>query len=60
MYFVHSFYVKPKDTGIIATETDYPTPFTSAIWIDNVMATQFHPEKSQTVGLAMLRKFVEW
>jgi imidazole glycerol-phosphate synthase subunit HisH len=60
VYFVHSFYVKPKDASIIATETDYPTPFTSAIWHENVMATQFHPEKSQKVGLAMLRNFVEW
>jgi glutamine amidotransferase len=60
VYFVHSYYVKPKDAGIIATETDYPTPFTSAIWRDNVVATQFHPEKSQQVGLAMLRKFAEW
>lgn len=59
VYFVHSYYVKPRDAAMIATETDYPTPFTSAIWIDNVMATQFHPEKSQKVGLAMLRKFAE-
>lgn len=57
VYFVHSYYVVPKDLKIIATETDYPTPFTSAIWKDNVFATQFHPEKSQKVGLAMLQKF---
>lgn len=57
VYFVHSYYVKPKDASIIAAETDYPTPFTSAIWADNVMATQFHPEKSQRVGLGMLRSF---
>ena len=57
VYFVHSYYVKPKDASIIATETDYPTPFTSAIWRDNVFATQFHPEKSQRVGLTMLRNF---
>lgn len=60
VYFVHSYYVKPKDADLIATETDYPTPFTSAIWRDNVVATQFHPEKSQKVGLAMLKKFSEW
>jgi imidazole glycerol-phosphate synthase subunit HisH len=59
VYFVHSYYVKPKDESIIATETDYPTPFTSAIWRDNVFATQFHPEKSQQVGLAMLRQFAQ-
>ncbi len=57
VYFVHSYYVKPKDARIIAAETDYGTPFTSAIWHENVMATQFHPEKSQRVGLAMLNQF---
>jgi glutamine amidotransferase len=57
VYFVHSYYVVPKDAGIIATETDYPTPFTSAIWCENVFATQFHPEKSQHVGQTMLRNF---
>ena len=60
VYFVHSYYVTPKDAGIIATETDYPTPFASAIWRDNVFATQFHPEKSQQVGLSMLKAFAEW
>lgn len=59
VYFVHSYYVRPKDDSIVATETDYPTPFTSAIWRDNVFATQFHPEKSQAVGLGMLRRFAE-
>jgi imidazole glycerol-phosphate synthase subunit HisH len=59
VYFVHSYYVKPKDASIIAAQTDYPTPFTSVIWKDNVMATQFHPEKSQRVGLAMLKNFAE-
>jgi glutamine amidotransferase len=59
VYFVHSYYPVPKDRGIIATETDYPTPFTSAVWCDNVFATQFHPEKSQQVGLTMLRNFTE-
>lgn len=57
VYFVHSYCVVPKDRSIIATETDYPTPFTSSIWKDNVYATQFHPEKSQQVGLTMLRNF---
>jgi glutamine amidotransferase len=57
VYFVHSYYVVPKDRGLIATETDYPTPFTSSIWHENVFATQFHPEKSQRVGLAMLHNF---
>jgi glutamine amidotransferase len=57
VYFVHSYYVVPRDRGIIATETDYPTPFTSAIWHENVFASQFHPEKSQRVGLQILRNF---
>ena len=47
----------PKDPDLFATETDYPTPFTSAIWRENVFATQFHPEKSQRMGLAMLHNF---
>jgi glutamine amidotransferase len=59
VYFVHSYYAVPKDANIIATETDYPTPFTSMIWQDNVFATQFHPEKSQRVGLGMLRNFAQ-
>jgi glutamine amidotransferase len=57
VYFVHSYCVVPKDRSLVATETDYPTPFTSAISHENVFATQFHPEKSQLVGLAMLRRF---
>jgi glutamine amidotransferase len=59
VYFVHSYYVVPKDSALVATETDYPTPFTSAIWCENVFATQFHPEKSQRVGLVMLRQFAD-
>jgi imidazole glycerol-phosphate synthase subunit HisH len=57
VYFVHSYYVRPKDTTMVATETDYPTPFASSIRHENVFATQYHPEKSQKVGLAMLRSF---
>ncbi len=59
VYFVHSYCVVPKDPNLIATETDYPTPFTSAIWHENVFATQFHPEKSQKVGLSILKCFAE-
>jgi glutamine amidotransferase len=57
VYFVHSYYVVPDDTQLVATETDYPVPFASAVWHENVFATQFHPEKSQKVGLAMLGRF---
>ena len=59
-YFVHSYYVKPDDEGIIAATTEYGVEFTSAIWRDNVMAVQFHPEKSQTLGLGLLKNFGEF
>lgn len=59
VYFVHSYYAVPGDRGIIAAEADYPTPFAAAVWRDNVYATQFHPEKSQSVGLTMLKNFAE-
>jgi glutamine amidotransferase len=59
VYFVHSYYVAPRDREVIATETSYPQPFTSMIWRDNLFATQFHPEKSQADGLRMLRNFAE-
>ena len=58
-YFVHSYYVVPAEPQVIATETDYPEPFCSMIWRDNVYATQFHPEKSQADGLRVLRNFAE-
>ena len=57
VYFVHSYYVKPEDEAVVASTTHYGIDFCSAIWRDNVMATQFHPEKSQDKGLAMLRNF---
>jgi len=57
VYFVHSYYVVPDEPAVIATETGYGRIFCSSIWRDNVMATQFHPEKSQAVGLQMLRNF---
>jgi glutamine amidotransferase len=56
-YFVHSFYVVPEDRGIVAGTTDYNGSFTSMIWKDNVFATQFHPEKSQGLGLIILKDF---
>jgi len=59
LYFVHSYYVAPKDSQVIAAETDYGGPFCSMIWRDNVFATQFHPEKSQSDGLRMLKNFAE-
>jgi len=59
VYFVHSFYPQPADASIIATRTDYGDQFASSVWRDNVYATQFHPEKSQKVGLQLLKNFVE-
>jgi glutamine amidotransferase len=59
VYFVHSYYPVPRDAKLVAAEADYPAPFCAAIWKENVFATQFHPEKSQRVGLEMLRRFAE-
>jgi len=59
VYFVHSFYPQPADQSIVATRTDYGNNFASSVWRNNVFATQFHPEKSQKVGLQLLKNFVE-
>jgi glutamine amidotransferase len=59
VYFVHSFFPKPVDASIVATRTEYGETFASSVWRDNVFATQFHPEKSQKVGLQLLKNFVE-
>ncbi len=56
-YFVHSYYVEPEDSQTVAMLTDYGGKFVSAVAFDNVVATQFHPEKSQQQGLAILRAF---
>jgi glutamine amidotransferase len=57
VYFVHGYHVVPDDESVVATTTDYGRPFVSSVWRDNVMATQFHPEKSQRVGLKILSNF---
>ncbi len=59
VYFVHSYYPLPSDPAIVAARTDYGEAFASAAWHGNVFATQFHPEKSQAVGLRLLRNFVD-
>ena len=59
VYFVHSFFPRPADPSIVATRTEYGETFASSVWRDNVFATQFHPEKSQKVGLRLLQNFVE-
>jgi len=57
VYFVHSYYVVPADASLVATSTEYGIEFASAIARDNVFATQYHPEKSQAVGLRILQNF---
>ena len=57
VYFVHSYHVVPADESVIATTTDYGGEFVSSIRRENLMATQFHPEKSQKVGLQILANF---
>lgn len=59
-YFVHSFYVEPADPGIASGTSEYPGRFCCAVAQGSLFATQFHPEKSQTAGLALLRNFVNW
>lgn len=59
VYFVHSFFPRPEDPSVVSSWTNYGGRFASAVWRDNVFATQFHPEKSQEIGLGILRNFVE-
>ncbi|ULA63832.1 MAG: imidazole glycerol phosphate synthase, glutamine amidotransferase subunit with HisF [Nitrospira sp.] len=59
-YFVHSYFVDPVETQIAATTTTYGIPFVSSIWKDNVVACQFHPEKSQSAGLQLIKNFGGW
>ena len=58
VYFAHSYHVVPVDETVTATTTDYGYDFASAIWHENIFATQFHPEKSQAVGIRLLENFV--
>ncbi len=59
-YLVHSYYVAPDDESVVAGRTDYGIDYCSCVWKDNIFATQFHPEKSQAVGLRMLQNFHDW
>lgn len=59
-YFVHSYYPAPDDGDVVIGETDYGVTFASAVARDNVIATQFHPEKSGEVGLLFYRNFLSW
>jgi glutamine amidotransferase len=59
VYFVHSFYEMPDDEAAIAATSEYGLTFCAALWKDNIVATQFHPEKSQETGLRILKNFGE-
>lgn len=59
-YFVHSYFVVPKNTQIVAGYTEYGVRFASALARDNLFAIQFHPEKSQQMGLKLLHNFLTW
>jgi glutamine amidotransferase len=59
-YFVHSYHFVPKDRAVVVSETDYGGPVTAIIAKDNVAGTQFHPEKSQTLGLKLIANFLKW
>ena len=59
VYFCHSYYVVPKDLKIMASVTDYGIGYASSIAVRNIWGVQFHPEKSQTVGLKILKNFME-
>lgn len=59
-YFVHGYYTAPVDSGVVAATTSYGIEFASVLARDNIFAVQFHPEKSQTVGLRLLSNFVGW
>ena len=58
-YFVHSFYAVPQEKDCVAATTPYGKRFCSAVWKDNIFATQFHPEKSQASGARVIRNFVK-
>lgn len=59
-YFVHSYFVETADNKQVAAQSVYPFPFTCAVSKDNIFAVQFHPEKSNTAGLALLKNFLNW
>lgn len=59
-YFVHSYYCQPTDENIVAGQCEYGTAFCASVIKDNLFATQFHPEKSHTAGLQVLKNFVAW
>jgi glutamine amidotransferase len=59
-YYVHSYYVQPRDAALVQGTSDYPQPFVCAVARGNLFAVQFHPEKSAQDGLRLLQNFVNW
>lgn len=59
-YFVHSYHLAAASPGLVVAETDYGGPVTAMVGRDNIAGTQFHPEKSQTLGLALIANFLRW
>jgi glutamine amidotransferase len=59
-YFVHSYYVQPQDASQVQATSQYPRSFVCAVAKDNLLAVQFHPEKSQAAGLKLLQNFMQW
>ena len=59
-YFVHSYHLKPADRADLIAEADYAGPITAVVGRDNMVGTQFHPEKSQRLGLALIANFLRW
>jgi imidazole glycerol-phosphate synthase subunit HisH len=59
-YFVHSYSIRPEDTDHVLTTVDYAGPIVAAVGRDNMVGTQFHPEKSQEVGLRLIANFLKW
>ena len=59
-YFVHSYFVSPRDGALVASKTDFGIDFVSAVARDNIFAAQFHPEKSAADGLQLLENFAQW
>ena len=59
-YFVHSYQLVPSDRADLVAQTDYGGPLTAIVGRDNIVGTQFHPEKSQEFGLALIKNFLKW
>ncbi|MBE0434958.1 MAG: imidazole glycerol phosphate synthase subunit HisH [Methylomicrobium sp.] len=59
-YFVHSYYAVPEDESVVSGTSNYPKPFACALAKANIFAVQFHPEKSQSAGLQLLKNFLQW